>query len=90
MGCLLDVEFSEGSFDRSVSARNFARMRAADAAGRCFVEISARWRREGWARDEHFIADSTLMESWAGRKSFVRKDGVSVPGLRGRTTRTAS
>jgi hypothetical protein len=25
--------------------------------------------------DEHFTADGTLIESWASRKSFARKDG---------------
>jgi hypothetical protein len=41
-----------------------------------FVEIYDLSRQEGWASDEHFTADDTLMESWASLKSFVRKDGT--------------
>src|SRR4030095_12729480 len=33
------------------------------------------WAREqGWASDEHFTVDGTLLEAWASLKSFQSKD----------------
>jgi hypothetical protein len=29
--------------------------------------------------DEHFSIDGTLLDAWASRKSFVRKDGANNP-----------
>jgi hypothetical protein len=31
-------------------------------------------REQGWASDEHFTVDGTLLEAWASLKSFQRKD----------------
>jgi transposase len=75
----LDREFSEGSFDHSIFAKNYERVLSAEVAKLFFVEIFELSRREGWASDEHFTADGTLIESWASLKSFVRKDGGDQP-----------
>jgi hypothetical protein len=32
-------------------------------------------REKGFTSDEHFTVDGTLLEAWAGAKSFQRKDG---------------
>ena len=72
----LDREFSEGSFDRSVFAKNYQRVLSADVAHLFFAEVYDLSRQEGWTSDEHFSADGTLIESWASLKSFVRKDGA--------------
>jgi transposase len=71
----LDREFSEGSFDRSIFAKNYERVLSADVARLFFAEVYDSSRQEGWTSDEHFTADGTLIESWASLKSFVRKDG---------------
>ena len=71
----LDREFSQGSFDRSIFARNYERVLSADVAKLFFAEVYDLSRQEGWTSDEHFTADGTLIESWASLKSFVRKDG---------------
>ncbi|MDD5141784.1 MAG: IS5 family transposase [Verrucomicrobiales bacterium] len=71
----LDREFSEGSFDHSIFAKNYDRVLSADVAKLFFVEVYDLSRQEGWTSDEHFTADGTLIESWASLKSFVRKDG---------------
>jgi len=73
-----DRELSEGSFDRSVLARNYQRPLSADVAKLSFAEVYALSRQEGWASYEHFTTDGTLIESWASLKSFVRKDGTDV------------
>ncbi|MCI0747384.1 MAG: IS5 family transposase [Verrucomicrobia subdivision 3 bacterium] len=72
----LDREFNEGSFDHSVFAKNYERVLSADVAKLFFAEVYNLSRQEGWASDEHFTADGTLIESWASLKSFVRKDGA--------------
>jgi transposase len=74
----LDREFSEGSFNHSVFAKNYERVLSADVAKLFFAEVYELSRQEGWASDEHFTADGTLIESWASLKSFVRKDGTQA------------
>jgi transposase len=71
----LDREFSEGSFNHSVFAKNYQRVLSADVAKLFFAEVYDQSRQEGWTSNEHFTADGTLIESWASLKSFVRKDG---------------
>ena len=39
----------------------------------------AQARTRGWVSDEHFTVDGTLLEAWAGAKSFQRKDGKNPP-----------
>ena len=72
----LDREFSEGSFNHSVFAKNYGRVLSADVARKFFSEVYDLSRQEGWTSDEHFTADGTLIESCASLKSFVRKDGA--------------
>jgi len=71
----LDREFSEGSFNHSVFAKNYQRVLSADVARVFFAEVYALSRQHGWTSDEHFSADGTLIESWASLKSFVHNDG---------------
>src|SRR5579885_1723247 len=71
----LDREFSEGSFDHSIFAKNYDRVLSADVAKLFFIEVYDLSRQEGWTSNEHFTADGTLIEAWASLKSFVRKDG---------------
>jgi len=74
----LDREFSEGSFDHSVFAKNYERVLSAEVAKLFFTHVYDLSRQEGWTSDEHFTADGTLIESWASLKSFVRKDGADA------------
>jgi transposase len=75
----LDREFSEGSFNHSVFAKNYERVLSADVAKLFFAEVYDLSRQEGWTSDAHFTADGTLIEAWASLKSFVRKDGADAP-----------
>ena len=74
----LDREFSEGSFNHSVFAKNYERVLSADVAKLFFAEVYDLSRQEGWTSDAHFTADGTLIEAWASLKSFVRKDGADA------------
>ena len=40
-----------------------------------FTAVLAQARQRGLVSDEHFTVDRTLIEAWAGQKSFKRKDG---------------
>jgi transposase len=72
----LDRDPNEGPFDHSVFSRNYQRVMSTDVAKRFFDEVYKLSREQGWASNEHFTADGTLIESWASLKSFVRKDGA--------------
>ena len=74
----LDREYSEGSFNHSIFAKNYERVLSADVAKLFFAEVYDLSRQEGWTSDDHFTADGTLIEAWAGLKSFVRKDGADA------------
>jgi Transposase DDE domain len=43
-----------------------------------FTAVLAQARQRGLLSDEHFTVDGTLIEAWAGQKSFQRKDGKSA------------
>jgi transposase len=78
----LDREFSEGSFNHSIFAKNYDRVLSADVAKLFFAEVYDLSRQAGWTSDEHFTADGTLIEAWASLKSFVRKDGAEAQKVR--------
>jgi transposase len=71
----LDRELDEGSFDPTVFTHNYERVLSAEVAQLFFTEVYDLSRQEGWTSDQHFTADGTLIEAWAGMKSFVRRDG---------------
>jgi transposase len=71
----LDRELSQGSFDHSIFAKNYARVLSTEVAQRFFAQVYELARQERWTSDEHFTVDGTLIESWASLKSFSRKDG---------------
>src|SRR5271163_3997990 len=58
----LDRELEEGSFDPTVFTHNSQRVLWAEAAKLFFLEVYDLAREEGWASDQHFTADGTLIE----------------------------
>jgi transposase len=71
----LDREVEEGSWNHSVFAKNSERVLSREVAVLFFRAVYDQSREAGWASDDHFSADGTLIEAWASMKSFVRKDG---------------
>ena len=59
----------------SVFSKNRERLIEHDAVVALFNEVLAEASAEGWLSGEHFSVDGTLIQAWAGHKSFVRKDG---------------
>lgn len=75
----LDRELDEGSWDHSSFSQNQERVLCTEGAQLFFYEVFQLSREQGWASDQHFSADGTLIESWASLKSFARKDGADQP-----------
>ena len=58
--------------------KNRDRLLAGDIARQFFDAVLQQARaRRVWS-DEHFTVDGTLLEAWAGQKSFTRRDGTSA------------
>jgi len=62
-------------WDATVFTKNRDRLLAGDIAEAFFEKVLGQARAEGLLSDEHFTVDGTLIEAWAGQKSFQRKDG---------------
>ena len=59
----------------TVFSKNRDRLLAGDVAEAFFDEVLAEANEMDLLSDEHFTVDGTLIEAWAGLKSFQRKDG---------------
>jgi hypothetical protein len=58
--------------------KNRDRLLKGEAAAAFFAAVLAQARQRGLLSDEHFTVDGTLIEAWAGQKSFKRKDAKSA------------
>jgi transposase len=64
----------------TVFSKNRERLIEHDAVVALFNQVLAEAESEGWLSGEHFSVDGTLIQAWAGHKSFVRKDGDDDDG----------
>ena len=58
----------------SVFTKNRERLIEHDAVIEFFNEVLKIAHKKHWLSGEHFSVDGTLIQAWAGHKSFVRKD----------------
>jgi transposase len=58
----------------TVFTKNRERLIAHDAVIELFNEVLAIANKNEWLSGEHFSVDGTLIQAWAGHKSFARKD----------------
>jgi transposase len=63
-------------WDASTFSKNRERLLAGDVAHAFFAQVLAQARERALLSDDHFTVDGTLIEAWAGQKSFKRKDTV--------------
>ena len=63
----------------TVFSKNRDRLLAGDIANAFFEGVVEKLREKNLLSDEHFTVDGTLLEAWAGAKSFRRKDGKDEP-----------
>jgi transposase len=73
------LNMDDAVWDATVFSKNRDRLLAADVAKEFLARVVAQARERGWASDEHFSVDGTLLEAWASAKSFQRKDKKSSP-----------
>jgi transposase len=61
-------------WDATVFTKNRERLLEDEVAAGFFSAVVDQARAHGLLSDEHFTVDGTLIEAWAGHKSFKRKD----------------
>jgi transposase len=61
-------------WDVTVFTKNRERLLKGEVAEAFFAAVLAQARRRNLLSDEHFTVDGTLIEAWAGQKSFKPKD----------------
>lgn len=66
-------------WDVTVFTKNRDRLLEGDVANAFFEHVLAQARERKLLSDEHFTVDGTLIEAWAGQKSFKRKDQPPQP-----------
>jgi transposase len=59
----------------TVFSKNRERLIEHDAVVAFFNQVLKQAEKKKWLSKEHFSVDGTLIQAWAGHKSFVRKDG---------------
>jgi len=64
----------------TVFTKNRQRLIEHDAVIAFFNEVLETAEKKAWLSGEHFSVDGTLIQAWAGHKSFVRKDGGGDDG----------
>jgi transposase len=68
------MNLDEEVWDPTTFTKNRERLLDADVAREFLSEIVKQAHEKGWASDEHFTVDGTLIEAWASLKSFQRRD----------------
>jgi transposase len=68
------LSLDERVWDTTVFSKNRDRLLAGEVADGFFAAVLGQARGQGLLSDEHFTVDGTLIEAWAGHKSFKRKD----------------
>jgi transposase len=66
-------------WDATTFSKNRDRLLEADVAREFLAHVVEQARLQGLTSDEHFTVDGTLLEAWAGAKSFQPKDKKQPP-----------
>jgi IS5 family transposase len=73
------LNLDEEVWDATVFTKNRDRLLEADVAKEFLAHVVGQARTQGLTSDEHFTVDGTLLEAWAGAKSFQPKDKKQPP-----------
>jgi transposase len=68
------LNMEERVWDATTFSKNRERLLRGEIAQAFFDRVVAQAREQGLLSDEHFTVDATLVEAWAGLKSFRAKD----------------
>jgi transposase len=66
-------------WDATTFSKNRERLLEADVARLFLNKVVEQAKAKGWASNEHFTVDGTLLEAWASLKSFQAKDRKDAP-----------
>jgi IS5 family transposase len=66
-------------WDATVFSKNRERLLQGEVAQAFFEQVLQLARQKDLLSDEHFTVDGTLIEAWAGQKSFQKREGSSAP-----------
>jgi transposase len=77
------MDLDEKVWAPTVFTKNRDRLLERDVAGQFFAAVVDLARQKKLLSDEHFTVDGTMIEAWAGQKSFRRKDGTLPSGSHG-------
>jgi transposase len=73
------MNLDEPVWDVTVFTKNRDRLLDGDVAREFLGEVVRQAQEKGLTSDEHFTVDGTLVEAWAGLKSFQRKHQKNPP-----------
>jgi transposase len=73
------LNMDDAIWDATVFSKNRQRLLAGDIAEAFFDAVLKQARQHDLLSDEHFTVDGTLLEAWAGQKSFRRRDDDQQP-----------
>src|ERR1044071_5225596 len=73
------MNLDEPVWDMTVFTKNRNRLLEGDVAREFLSEVVKQAQAKGLTSDEHFTVDGTLIEAWAGQKSFQRKGQKAGP-----------
>ena len=74
------LSLSDPVWDASTFSKNRERLLGGDIAVEFLTAVLAEARTRHWLSDERFTVDGTLMEAWAGMRSYQPKDDPPAPG----------
>ena len=80
----VNLNIDDPVWDVTVFTKNRDRLLEGEVAQAFFKQVLAQARAARLLSAEHFTVDGTLIEAWAGHKSFKRKDGPSGPPGQGK------
>jgi len=73
------LDMDEAVWDVTVFTKNRERLLKSEVADGFFEQVLQQARARQLLSADHFTVDGTLIEAWAGHKSFRRKDGKGQP-----------
>jgi IS5 family transposase len=73
------LEIDDPVWDATVFTKNRDRLLAGDVAATFFQAVRAEAEARQLTSDDHFTVDGTLLEAWAGLKSFKKLEGDDGP-----------
>jgi transposase len=84
------LNMDDPMWDVTVFTKNRERLLKGNIAQALFEKVLEQARAQSLLSEEHFTVDGTLIEAWAGQKSFQRRDRPSQPPEEGGSNPTVN